>query len=188
MLRSFTRHFNQHSLSGKYATALYNAGETAKQSSAVKKDILDLHSKLLSDSAARAVLEDPTIAIKVKLDWFDGIADKYKYNKVTKSFLKLVAENKREVLLEKILAEYVSFVQHKDGIVNVKVSSTQKLSQKELDQVKSKMAKITKGSIVIENCVNPDILGGLVIEFGDYLIDLSVTDKINQVKSVILAQ
>eukprot|EP00835_Amoeboradix_gromovi_P006495 NODE_774_length_4360_cov_0.289134.p2 type:complete len:200 gc:universal NODE_774_length_4360_cov_0.289134:861-1460(+) len=188
MLRAFTRNFNQDSLSGKYATALFRAGVSQKQSSSVTKDVLDLHSKLQKDEQARIFLENPTFPIKDKQKWLSDASDKFKYNKLTKSFLELVVEHKREVMLEKILSQYVSYVQKNEGIVEVNVTSPSALSQKDLDLVKSKLAKIVKGTIKIGNTVNSDILGGIVVEFGDYLIDLSVTDKINQVKQVILAQ
>ena len=188
MLRRFTRDFSNHSLSGKYATALFRAGVAEKQSAAVTKDVLDLHAKLLVDEQARLFLENPTFPIKDKQKWLSDASDKFKYNKLTKSFLQLVVEHKREVMLEKILAQYASYVQANEGIVQVNVTSPASLTQKDLDQIKSKLTKIVKGTIKMANVVNPDIRGGLVIEFGDYLIDLSVNDKINQVKQVILAQ
>eukprot|EP00834_Sanchytrium_tribonematis_P002122 NODE_59_length_28102_cov_0.971110.p19 type:complete len:188 gc:universal NODE_59_length_28102_cov_0.971110:12194-11631(-) len=187
MLR-LARNYNQFSLSGKYATALYQAGTSQNQLPAIKKDIADLHSKLNADEKARSFFENPTMSIAVKQKWVKDIASKFKYNKVTGSFLDVIVENKRDVMLSKILDEFMSLVKQKDGIVDVIVTSPASLTPKELDQIKSRLVKIVKGTIQISNAVNPDIKGGFIVEFGDYLIDLSVVDKVNTVKNVILAQ
>ena len=70
------------------------------------------------------------------------------------------------------------------GITTVKVTTAAPLSKEALEDLRTKLiASVTTAkNVEIETIVNPDLIGGYVIEFGDKLYDASVAHKLESLK------
>lgn len=69
------------------------------------------------------------------------------------------------------------------------VTSAQPLDNKTLNRLESAVAKssyVGQGKkLKVTNAVNPDIVGGLVVEVGDRTIDLSVSARIAKMNKLL---
>ena len=69
------------------------------------------------------------------------------------------------------------------------VTSAQTLDNKTLNRLETAIAKsafVGQGKkLKVTNKVNPDILGGLVVEVGDRTIDLSVSAKVAKLNKML---
>ena len=110
---------------------------------------------------------------------FDG-----KFDPLTMAFMKILVDKGREGYLPEIAAEFNSLFKRKNEISSVKIITAKKLSDSVLASIKSKLEKSdnTYKNIEIEVEVQPELIGGFVIEFDDRLYDSSVKHKLDLLK------
>ena len=103
------------------------------------------------------------------------------FDDLTNKFLSLVVDKGREAALPAIADEFVAQYRQLKKITTAKVTSAKPLSEAALEKIKAKLlsSSMTRENIEIVTAVNPDLLGGFVIEIGDKLYDSSVAHKLN---------
>jgi len=147
----------------------------------VKEEIvsnLELKGYLSSSSVTetdkiRAILEilgeESSSAIKtvvmmiISLDMIDVIEEIYGFFVELVNFVKLVSKLKSQVFVE--------------------VVSAVDLSQKLVNEIKKSVDKKTGLDVRIINTVDRDILGGIVIKIGSKVVDLSIKNKMEELKT-----
>ncbi|KAI1330533.1 ATP synthase delta subunit-domain-containing protein [Xylariaceae sp. FL0255] len=179
-------------LDGTYATALYTA--------AVKSSTLDPTAKALSalgdlytkDQKLASVLSTPTLSendksqIVAELQKTLGASGS---NETVKNFLATLAENNRLGLLKDVCDKFGEIISASRGELEMIVTSAQQLDNKTLNRLETAVSKsqyVGQGKkLKVTNTVNPEILGGLVVEIGDRTIDLSVSSKIAKMNKLL---
>ncbi|PVV03851.1 hypothetical protein BB560_001663 [Smittium megazygosporum] len=167
-----------HGIQGKYATALYEASSSKDALEAVESDLKNLASKMSSNTIISDFLISPISDRKLKLEYLYST----KTSAVTADFYKLLMENNRINLLPSLIQSYSELMQAHRGILVVKVSSATKLDNKVLSQVK----EIVSGQTLVKefkelkivNTINKNLIGGMIVEFGDFTVDMSVSSRI----------
>lgn len=140
------------------------------------------------DAKLRAFLENPTIqAADRKL----GIQQllKGKNSDLTKNFFETLSEMGRLSETSKIIESYFQLMQAYRGETPVTITSVEALDKSTMDKLTSLLNKSSLASsgktLKISNKVDPSIVGGLVVEFGDNTIDLSVSSKITRLNKLL---
>ncbi|KAF9389086.1 ATP synthase F0 subcomplex subunit OSCP atp5 [Podila verticillata] len=178
-----------HGIEGRYATALYTAAAKKQALDVVEADLKQVKKVVEKDSKLREFLENPTINRIEKKSGVQQMLAAGKYNDLTKNFFDTLAENGRLYDTVKIINSYGSLMSAGRGEVQVTITSAKELDAKEVAKVKGFLAKSSfvtaKQTLIVSNKVNPSILGGLVVEFGDKTIDLSVSSKINKLNQLL---
>ena len=88
---------------------------------------------------------------------------------------------------KEILEELEKIINKNNGIVKAKISSSEKLKdegQKEIEDFIKKKYKANE--VIIEQEVDPKLLGGIKIEIGDDIIDTTLSSKIHQLKNYLI--
>ena len=62
------------------------------------------------------------------------------------------------------------------------VFSAQTLEADVLEKLKAKVAGETHANIEVVEHVKPELIGGIVIRYNDYMVDASIQHSINQLK------
>ncbi|KAJ3178906.1 ATP synthase F0 subcomplex subunit OSCP atp5 [Geranomyces variabilis] len=176
-----------HGIEGRYATALYSAAVKKNQLEAVERDLSSVAAALKKDAELKFSLESPMVnkhqkkALVAKS--FKGI------NETTKNFFDVLAENGRLDQTTKVLASFTELMGAHRKEVSVTVISAKELdssTSKKLQTILSKSNLIEKDAkLIVNNKIDASILGGLVIDFGDKTIDLSVASKINKLNRLL---
>ncbi|KAI1343955.1 putative oligomycin sensitivity conferring protein [Xylariaceae sp. FL0016] len=176
-------------LDGTYATALYTA--------AVKTSTLDQAAKALNslgdlcgkDAKLTAILGTPTLSEGDKSAIVTELQKTAGSNETVKNFLATLAENNRLGLLQDVCEKFGQIMSASRGEVEMIVTSAQQLDNRTLSRLESAVAKsqyVGQGKkLKVTNQVNPDIVGGLVVEIGDRTIDLSVSSKIAKMNKLL---
>ncbi|KAJ2803978.1 ATP synthase F0 subcomplex subunit OSCP atp5 [Coemansia guatemalensis] len=173
-------------IDGKYATALFQAAASQNALSVVEGDLNRIETQLNQDSRLGEVFSSPLLNRAAKLKLIDALGKK---SEITSNFFKTLQENNRLGETRAIIAAYKTLMEAERGIVSVVVTSAKELGSKELKQVKD---TLTKGGLVkdfkeikVVNKVNPSIVGGMVVEFGDYTIDMSVSSRLAKLDKLL---
>ena len=107
-----------------------------------------------------------------------------KFDEMTMAFLQILLRKGRESQLAEIASEYIlqyKFIQH---ISTVKLTTASKLSDETVKAIKDKLlaSTATDKNVELITEVNPELIGGFVIEFEDKLYDASVSHKLDLMK------
>jgi F-type H+-transporting ATPase subunit delta len=106
------------------------------------------------------------------------------FDQMTMAFIKICITKGREDILPEIATEFLAEHKRMQGITTVKITTATPLSVEALEEIKAKLTgSATTAKIVdIETAVNPDLIGGYVVEYGDKLYDASVAAKLAELK------
>jgi len=100
-----------------------------------------------------------------------------------------LAENGRLAETPKIITGYFELIQAHNGEIPVVITSPKELDSASLNKLKDILGKSSIASknqkLTISNKVNPAILGGLVVEYGDKTIDLSAASKLAKYNKLV---
>ncbi len=107
-----------------------------------------------------------------------------KFDELTMSFLQILLIKGREAYLPEIAAEYMAQYKAIQHITTVKVTSAAPLSKEAIEEIKAKViaSGATEPNLEIVTAVDPSLIGGYVLEFGDRLYNDSVAYKLNNLK------
>ncbi|WP_295101478.1 ATP synthase F1 subunit delta [uncultured Candidatus Kuenenia sp.] len=160
---------------------------------AADKDLLGQVEKdldLLSDTMARhedfkKVLLHPSITRKEKKDTIKAVFGEYVSGQMI-NFLYLLVDRRREVLLDVIPDVYRKVVDKKTGVIRAKIQAAIPIVGERLENLKAGIKKLTGKIVEIEVVENPQILGGLVVEIENKMIDGSVVSRLRNLRSKLM--
>jgi len=175
---------------GTYASALYTAAVKSSSVDPTARALTNLGQALSKDVKLAAILSTPTLsdadksAIVGELQKQAGIS-----HETVKNFLETLAENNRLGILPGVCEKYTQIMSAARGEIELKITSAQQLDSKTLNRLETAVSKsqyVGSGKkLKVTNEVNPDVLGGLIVEIGDRTIDLSVSSKISKLNKLL---
>lgn len=120
---------------------------------------------------------------QVITDAFGGKVDELFLN-----FLLVLNKHDRLELVRPVAAEYRELRDKHYNRVRFQVRSAIKLSDEEKERIAARAAEYFNMKPVIVEIVDPDLIGGLQIQVGDTLYDLSLKTRLEQIKQQLLAR
>ncbi|GKT98199.1 atp synthase delta subunit [Fusarium langsethiae] len=175
---------------GTYASALYTAAVKTSSVDAAADALVKLGALIEKDPKLVAVLKTPTLADADKKAIVDELVKQINAKDETvKNFLATLAENNRLGLIPGVVDKFSTIISAARGEVELTVTSAQALDKRTLNRLETAVAKssyVGQGKkLKVTNEVNPDIVGGLVVEVGDRTIDLSVSSRIAKMNKLL---
>ena len=100
-------------------------------------------------------------------------------------FLEDLAENGRMVLLPEIDALFDSYKRESESTLLVKVTSAMDLDAAQAEQLRTSLKRRFKREIELDTHVDAALLGGVVIDTGEQVIDGSARGRLQRLASVL---
>lgn len=180
-------------IDGTYASALYTAAAKTSSLDQAAKALASLTEIFKRDKKLSAILSAPTLTStdkdQIVNELIKHIGGGGAGNNTIKNFLKTLADNNRLGILEGVCEKFGTLIGVHRGEVELLVTSAAPLDNKVLSRLESAVAKSEyvgpKQKLKVNNKVNPDILGGLIVEVGGRTIDLSVSSKIARMNKLL---
>jgi F-type H+-transporting ATPase subunit delta len=169
-------------VANRYAKALFEAAREENKIDAVRNDI-DLITSVLGESDPfNELIYNPLIPAGRKAQavrrTFGNLLDQLTFN-----FLLLLCMKKRSEHLPEIMRKFNEMLLDYQGVITGSVVSPQPLPQDQLDSIQKKISTETGKEVRITQETDPDLLGGFVIKIKDTVIDLSVINQLNKLRS-----
>jgi F-type H+-transporting ATPase subunit delta len=134
--------------------------------------------ELLSDETVAALLTNPTIPSPRRMEVVtDGALDPEATNLV-----KLLIESGRLREIDGIVEEFQDLADDAAGRVRATVTTAVDLDERDRDRVASELSKRLGKEVAMRVQVDPRIMGGLKVQYGDRLIDASVATRLQQLR------
>ncbi len=166
----------------RYAQALFDLAVETGAIDAVRADLKSLRAAHGESADLRRLLSSPVLKAGDQARGLLAIGDKAGFNRTTRNFLGLLAQNGRARDLMAVSAGFERLYAIRTGAVSAEVVSASPLSAAQTAAIlKALRAALGKDPEVTAR-VDPSILGGLKIKVGSKLFDASLKTKLDQMK------
>ncbi|NPA67131.1 MAG: ATP synthase F1 subunit delta [Chlorobi bacterium] len=175
---------NTNRVTVRYAKALYAFAEEHNKTEVVNND-MRLISQLVNIPEFRNMLENPVIFPSKKIETFNKIV-KNKVDDITKTFFKLLAENKREVYLGAAARNYGAIFRKKNNIKAAEFITAFNPDKNLYEKVSKILEEQYNSKIDLTVKTDKSIIGGFVLTVDGMQYDASVAEKLKNVKKDML--
>jgi F-type H+-transporting ATPase subunit delta len=168
-----------------YAEALFEAARERDELEGTLDDLRDFAAALEESEELKLFFYGGQVPEREKRRAIDALTEGMTLS--TRNFLKLLADNGREEILEEVLLRYEDLVKEHLGRVEVEVTTAVELSEEEINSIKERLGRLLEGwEVILETSVDPDILGGAVFRFGGRMVDSSVRGQLLSLREEML--
>ncbi len=169
-------------VAGRYATALF---ELAKEEAALDKVAADLdrfNEALDAFEDMKRLVKSPVFSAEEQGRALAAILDKLEIEGLTKNFLLLVAKNRRLFATPDMIRAFRAMLARERGETGATVTSAAKLTESQITALTQALQAALGKKVMLDEQVDPALLGGLVIKVGSRMIDTSLRTRLNSLK------
>lgn len=172
------------SLSRRYAKALFElARESGQEESIV--DELERFLATSSESRLGAVLSNPGFTLDSRKKILLQVAKTLQLSSTTEHFLSLLLDRDRLACVPAIIASYRHLLNQAKGRVDAKVTAAEALGSVVIERLRDSLGRLSGKEVVLEEETNPELIGGLLVEFQGKIYDGSVRTQLEKMKQRI---
>jgi F-type H+-transporting ATPase subunit delta len=140
---------------------------------------LNAAAEIVADSRVAALTKSPEWSTADLAGLISDIA-RAKLDAGMQNFLRVLAENRRLLLLPEIAAHYEVLRAAVENTVDVEVVSAVPLSAAQADKLSQALGIRLKRKVRMNTAVDPALLGGAVLRAGDLVIDGSLRGRLQR--------
>ena len=166
-----------------YARAAFELAQEQKRFDAWS-DMLSFTAAVVHDPTMRAVLDSPALTADRASELLISICSD-KIDEQGRNFIKLLAENRRLVLLPDVTALYEHYRAEAEGKIEAEVVSAKDITEQQMGNIAQALKKRLGREVSIITRTDPALLGGAIIRAGDLVIDGSVRSKLNKLATAL---
>ena len=172
--------------SERYSRALFEVAQEANELDKVENDIKNFASLLNNSLEIKNFIHNPTKSKENQISVLKLLAEKLNFSKSVKNFMFLLIEKRRIFFIEKIIESFLRLCWQKRGEVKASLISSKELSEAELDSISKELSSSTSSTIKFNYKVDKELIGGLKLQLGSFMIDTSIKNKLNKYKQKML--
>ncbi len=169
----------QASLSGRYATALFELARDANALPAVEASLATVSAALEQSADFRTLTTSPLISRTDSAKTIAATARKLQLDAITTNMLGVLAHNRRLNQIALITRAFGVLAADHRGETTAQVTSAHPLSVDQVDALKAQLKTRVGREVSIDLAVDPALLGGLVVRIGSQMIDSSIQTRLN---------
>ena len=172
-------------IAGRYATAMFDLAVEAKKEEVLVSEFNDLAAAVKGSAELATALSNPLLSRGAKADVLAALAKKG--DKLTQQSLATLASGGRAEIIP-VVAELLThkLAAHR-GAVEAQVTSARPLSKDMEKQIQAALEKATGKKVQLTLAQDPEVLGGVAIRVGSYLLDATLAGALNTIRGQLLA-
>ena len=167
-------------ISVRYARALLKSATEAKIEDAVYTEMQQLAKSYVEVPQLRFTIDNPMLS-KDKKEALLLTAGGEKPSDLTKTFIQLVLREDRERVMQFIANSYVTLYRQQKNVIRGRLITAAAVTPATEQKMRQMVEGKTNGTVEFESEVDPDIIGGFILEYDTYRMDASVKTKLNSI-------
>jgi F-type H+-transporting ATPase subunit delta len=167
-----------------YARALFQAAKEKDRVKEVHTDLGDFAAAVREVPELRAVLRNPQLDPRTKSKLLEELAADA--DELVRNFLRLVAEKGRIGEIEEIAAEFDRLVAAEERRIKVELTTAIELSDEQAREIVRQIEQATGRTVEATRRVDPDLIGGLVLQADSLRVDASVRGRLNRLREELV--
>jgi len=169
-------------LANRYAEAVFWAARDAGRVDQVGEELADLDRAIRTTPGLRGLLFHPGISVSRKAAGVQAVFGD-SLSAAVLSLLRLLLERERLGLLSAIVDHYRDLTNRWRGVVPGEVRTVIPLTAEQRARLEVALKGLVSGRVVLENRIDPEILGGAVVRLSDWIIDGSVRYRLERLRA-----
>ena len=164
-----------------YAEALFKAGAGAAESAQAQA-----LASVAADVQLRQFADNPKVSAAQVFDVIAAVVKTPLEPKV-QGFLRTVLDNGRLAALPEIAAQFHALVNAQSGVSDAVIESAYPIDADQLSDVTAALEKRFERRLNASVVVKPELIGGVRVVVGDEVLDTSVSARLQQMKTALVA-
>jgi F-type H+-transporting ATPase subunit delta len=163
-----------------YSRALFEAAQDAGSLDRVHDELGEFADALAESHDLQVFFFSPYFSSQEKKDGLGRLIEDADESLVR--FLELLAERHRMPVAFRIRRAFDTLWREENKLLPVTVTSAVELEQDMVDGIGKKIEEQTGKRVELSSRVDPDVLGGLVLQVGNMVLDASVRNRLEQLR------
>ena len=168
-----------------YAEALLEAAQENNHLDQVRQEFDEFAAAVRDSDDLRGFLRNPQVELRAKRATLEELlegADEPFLN-----FVRLLLEKDRIAEVEEVHEEWTRLLARRERILELELQTAVELSDEEAAKVVSEIEDASGRKVVATRAVDPDLIGGLVVQAGSVRFDASVRGRLEQLREELMA-
>ena len=169
----------------RYAKALLLIGQEDGQAQNYKEELAGFAKLIEQEKALDQALNNPLYDAGGRRKVLTAIIEKLGLSKVMSSFLILLFDKRRMGFIGHINEFYQKLADELKGVARASLVSATELADATVEKIRSALSQRTGKDIILEMKQDPELIGGIVTQIGDLVLDGSIrTQLVNMRESL----
>jgi F-type H+-transporting ATPase subunit delta len=171
-------------ISVRYARALLKSAADQKLEEQVYQEMMTIAKSYLEVPQLRHTIDNPMLS-KDKKEGLLLAAAGEKPCQLTRNFIQLVLKEDRENVLQFMANSYITLYRKQKNVIRGKLTTAVAVAPETEQKMRKMVESRTNGTVEFESEVNPDIIGGFILEYDTFRMDASVKSKLNNILNTL---
>lgn len=167
-------------VSVRYARALLKCSLEANLEEKVYKEMITLAESYIKVPELRRTIDNPMIATDKKALLLKAAAGG-EVSAITERLIQLVLKEGREKVMQFIANSYITLYRQQKNITRGKLTTAVAVTPQVEEKMKQMVMSRTNGVVEFTTEVDPEIIGGFILEYDTYRMDTSVKSQLNKI-------
>jgi F-type H+-transporting ATPase subunit delta len=172
-------------VANRYAKAFLGLAEENGLSDEAYEDMRLVYESFQSSTELKTLLKSPIVRTTKKLNVINAIF-KGKINPLSLHYLNIITRKNRAGIIEGIAFEFLRI--HRESL---NIEQVRLITASEVDDIVEKKAfevasKLTTKNIEFQRVLDPELIGGFILQVGDLQYDASVKRKLARIKRQLI--
>jgi F-type H+-transporting ATPase subunit delta len=167
-----------------YAEALLQAAREKEELPQVREEFDAFADALGESDELRGFLRNPQVETETKVAALDELLTGA--SAIFTNFIHLLAEKGRISEAQDVHAEFGRLLAQEERVLELELTTAVELSEEEAAKVVKQIEEASGRSVVATRTVDPDIIGGIVVQAGSVRADASVRGRLDQLREELI--
>jgi ATP synthase F1 delta subunit len=166
-----------------YARSLFEVAKDGDKIDTVREQLGEVAEALDETRDLQVFFFSPYFSTDEKLQGLDKILEDA--DETVANFLALLVEKHRMPALFRIRQRFEALWQEENKVLPVQITSAVELDKKTVSDIGDRIGEKTGRKIELRSAVDPDILGGLVLQVGNNVLDASIRNRLENLRKQV---
>ena len=166
-----------------YARSLFEVAQDQGKLDTVREELGEFADALSESRELQVFLFSPYFSTAEKTEGLDRAISGA--DEIVVNFLKLLIEKHRMPVVFRIRAELDQLWEEENRMLPVTVTSAVELDKGTVKQIGDRIAEQTDRTVDLSSEVDPDILGGIIVQVGNSVLDASIRNRLENFRKQV---
>jgi F-type H+-transporting ATPase subunit delta len=163
-----------------YARSLFEAAKETGRLGEVRRQLADFVETIDTVPELHAILRNPQLDRRAKMAAVDAVAGSS--DPLVLNLLRLLIEKGRAGEIDEVGEEFERLASREEGELSVELTTAFELSEDEARSIVGQIEKASGRTVEATRSVDPDLIGGIVLQAGSLRVDGSVRGRLERLE------
>ncbi|HXG78260.1 MAG TPA: F0F1 ATP synthase subunit delta [Methyloceanibacter sp.] len=169
-------------VAGRYATALFELALEQRLLDVVASDLDRFNQALDASNDLMRLVKSPVFSAEEQTKALAAVLGRIGIGGLARNFLLLASRNRRLFAVPDMIRAFRSLLARHRGETSATVIAAAKLTDAQTAALKQALKAALGKEVLLEERIDPSLLGGLIVKVGSRMVDSSLRTKLNSLK------